>query len=70
VDNESLAQTGHQDSEETEVRECRSCYGGGVVTDDVETSFCVYEAVQSTCPICKGSGEVSVFLYAHARRSR
>ena len=56
--------------EQQEVRECRSCYGAGMVTEDIETAFGWYEAVQSNCPICQGSGQVSVFLYEHARRSR
>lgn len=70
MDEPILARTGQRDSEERETRDCRSCYGGGVVTDDVETSFCQFEAVQSTCPICHGTGEVSVWLYAFARSSR
>ena len=52
-----------------EVRECRSCYGAGEVTTDVEVAFEWYEARIDVCPICHGSGEVSVFLYEHARRA-
>lgn len=70
VDNESLAQTGRQDSEEHEQRACRSCLGAGVVTEEREIAYCWWEVFQSQCPICKGAGTVSIFLYAHARSSR
>jgi DnaJ-class molecular chaperone len=54
--------------EPREDRECRSCYGAGVVVEDVElmTGEVVTEAM--TCPICKGVGVVSVYLYPKPRR--
>jgi DnaJ-class molecular chaperone len=66
VDSNTIAQPA-QIPEEHETRECRSCYGGGVVTEDREVAYGWWEAEQSVCPICEGSGVVSVFLYAHAR---
>lgn len=73
MDTKSLAQSRTEDGppeEQREARECRSCYGAGMVTEDIETSYCWYEAVQSECPICHGSGEVSVYLYPGMRTSR
>lgn len=69
MDNKSLAQTGQRDSEDTEIRECRSCYGGGQVLEDVFVAYQWTETVASTCPICKGAGEVSVWLYPAMRKS-
>ena len=55
---------------EREVRECRSCYGSGTVLEDAEYNPETGELVQASCscPICKGAGSVSVFLYAAPRR--
>lgn len=63
----SLAHSAQSSPEETEIRECRSCYGAGSVPVDVEVAFQWYEVRSETCPICEGSGVVSVWLYAHAR---
>ena len=57
----------HQSSvslaEESELRECRSGYGGGwVLVDasyDTETGELVREEV--SCPICGGSGRVYIY---------
>ncbi len=68
--NSSAAPAQNPPEEQREVRECRSCYGCGQVTEDREVAYGWFEAVQSECPICKGTGTVSVFLYRHARRIR
>jgi hypothetical protein len=49
-----------------ERRECRSCYGSGVVVEDAVYDFETGELTQAvdTCPICAGDGNVSVYLYA------
>ena len=52
-----------------EIRECRSCYGCGTVVEDVELASGEVVAESMTCPICRGSGSVSVYLYPK-RRSR
>ncbi len=48
-----------------EKQECRWCYGRGAVTQDVEYSYAIGWLVVEpmACPICKGAGEVSVYLY-------
>ncbi len=55
--------------EQRETRKCRSCYGSGyVLTDavyDQQTGELVEESV--ICPICRGSGQVSVYLYPKPR---
>jgi DnaJ-class molecular chaperone len=68
MQDKSTAQSA-QSLEEHETRECRSCYGCGSVLDDVFVAYEWTETVQSLCPICHGSGRVSVWLYEHARRS-
>ncbi len=65
----SSAAPAQSPEEQRETRECRSCYGAGMVTEDVETSYCWYEAVQTKCPICQGTGTVSVWLYPAMRRA-
>ena len=53
-------------SKGTETRECRSCLGTGSVLVDAEYDPTTGELVQevAACFICKGAGEVSVYLYA------
>ena len=48
-----------------EMRPCRSCYGCGEVVADVEYDATTGELVQAIadCPICKGAGSVSVYVY-------
>ena len=48
-----------------EQRECRSCYGVGFVLLDAEYDAATGALTQeaTTCPVCKGSGSVSVYLY-------
>lgn len=69
MDKQSVAQSA-QSPEEHKTRECRSCYGAGSVPEDMEVAFQWFEVRSVTCPICEGSGEVSVWLYVHARRRR
>ena len=49
-----------------ERRECRSCYGSGVVVEDAAYDFESGELTQAvvTCPVCVGDGSVSVYLFA------
>ncbi len=56
--------------EDREVRECRSCYGGGWVLEDAEYDPTTGELVQTSapCPICGGAGSVSVFRYRAPKR--
>jgi DnaJ-class molecular chaperone len=56
--------------EPREQRECRSCYGSGQVVEDVELMTGEIVAESMTCPICQGSGTVSVYRYPKRRRSR
>jgi hypothetical protein len=54
-----------------EERECRSCYGAGVIVEDVELKTGEKVAQPATCFICRGAGVVSVYLYPKPRqRSR
>lgn len=55
-----------------ETRECRSCLATGWVMVDVAYDPSTGELTEEAarCPICKGAGTVSIFLYAHARSSR
>jgi hypothetical protein len=48
-----------------ERRECRNCYGSGLVLEDAAYVFETGELIQAviTCPICAGDGSVSVYLY-------
>jgi DnaJ-class molecular chaperone len=57
-------------SEGTETRECRSCLGSGSVLLDATYDHTTGELVQevAACFICKGAGEVSVYLYSVPRR--
>ena len=49
-----------------EVRECRSCFGCGEVLLDAEYDPASGELVQvlAPCPVCRGVGSVSAYLYA------
>ena len=37
--------------------ECRHCYGGGWVADQVETTFGEFEDVFYVCSMCRGTGK-------------
>ena len=65
MDKRSLACPG----QEREMRECRSCYGTRQVVEDVELMTGEVVAERMTCPICKGSGQVSVYLYPRRPRT-
>jgi DnaJ-class molecular chaperone len=54
-----------------ERRECRSCYGSGVVVEDAAYDFETGELIQviGVCPICHGAGEISVYCYPKVRWS-
>ncbi len=69
VDKASVAQTGRQDSEETETRECRSCLATGYVLLDAHYDDTTGELKEEAAPcmICKGAGQVSSFLYRSGR---
>lgn len=74
VDNQSLSpphrtDTAPEEPHDREIRECRSCYGGGQCLESREVAFGWYESFPVVCNTCKGTGEVSVFLYEHARRA-
>jgi hypothetical protein len=67
VDRQSLAQHQRTDTHpDRELRECRSCNGFGLALLDAEYDFETGELIQESieCFICKGAGEVSVYLYA------
>ena len=71
MDKQSLAHSAQSPPEEQrEFRECIGCLGCGQVLDDVEVAFEWFETVASTCPVCKGAGTVSTWLYPGMRRSR
>jgi DnaJ-class molecular chaperone len=70
MQDQSTAHSAQSPPEEREMRECRSCYGGGMVTEDREVAYGWWEAEQLVCPICRGSGQVLVWLYPGARSSR
>jgi DnaJ-class molecular chaperone len=37
--------------------ECRHCYGGGWILEQVETTFGEFEDVSYLCPMCRGTGK-------------
>ncbi len=55
-----------------ETRECGSCLATGYVLLDVAYDATTGELKEEAarCPICRGTGSVSVFRYATARRSQ
>lgn len=69
-DSSALPRTDTTPHEQRETRECRSCNGFGQIVCDAEYDPTTGELVQevATCFICKGVGEVSVYLYATPRR--
>jgi hypothetical protein len=64
----SLADYSREAHEER--RPCRSCYGGcWVLLDaDYDPETGLLTQVETPCPLCDGSGERSVYLYAEGRR--
>ena len=46
----------HRDHRE-DTPECRHCYGGGWVADQVETTFGEFEDVFYVCSMCRGTGK-------------
>ena len=60
-----------QQTENRETRPCRYCQGPGTVVEDAQYDSISGELIQvvSTCPICHGAGEISVYRYPKARRS-
>jgi len=70
VDKDSLARPGREAS--TQMRECRSCNGHGLVLVDAEYDFESGELVQEVCEcfVCMGEGAVPLFMYARPRRRR
>ncbi len=74
MDNESVARSAPPNTphEQRETRACRSCNGCGLVLLNAEYDYETGELVQesTTCFICKGAGEISVYLYSVPRRRR
>jgi DnaJ-class molecular chaperone len=71
---QSLARPARSGSgeERREDRPCHSCHGSGAVVQDVMYDFKTGELIQAigVCPICRGAGEISVYIYPKVRRSQ
>ena len=68
MDDQSLARSPRTDSPRVQGG-CRSCYGTGYVFEDVAYDPETGEYTETTivCLVCRGEGEISMFLYATPR---